>query len=145
MRARRFPESCATFVGIVGLVACQFVTLLRILFSEVGLCAPPRLAVAILTAVQKFGFEQVAGVHMCHEVVHFFGLGDCDPMVLAFDLAPVQLEVEDCDVGVRRVAPGLKEVRLDGKILLGRDGVPRLELLDHCPHVLVFVTNLVFF
>ena len=83
--------------------------------------------------------------HLCHEVVHFVGLGDCDPMVLTFDLAPAQLEGEGCDVGFGRVAPGLEEVRLDGKLFLGRDDVPRLELTDHRPNILVFVTNLVFF
>ena len=32
-------------------------------------------------------------------------------------------------------------MRLDGELFLGRDDVPRLELLDHRPNVLVFVTN----
>ena len=48
-------------------------------------------------------------------------------------------------MGVGRVAPGLKEVRLDGDLFLGRYDVPRLELLDHRPNVLIFVTNAVFF
>ena len=47
-------------------------------------------------------------------------------------------------MGVECVALWLKEMRLDGKLFLGRDDVPRLELLDHCPNVLVFVTNIVF-
>ena len=49
--------------------------------------------------------------------------------------------VEGCDVGVGHVSPGIEEVRLDGELSLGRDDVPRLELLDHRPNVLVFVTN----
>ena len=48
-------------------------------------------------------------------------------------------------MGVGGVASGLEEVRLDGEIFLGRDDVPRLELLDHCLNVLVFVINIVFF
>ena len=72
---------------------------------------------------------------MCYKVVHFVGLGDCDPMVLAFDLAPVQLEDKGCDMGVGRIAPGTKEVRLDGKLFLSRDDEPCLELLDHSPNV----------
>ena len=66
-------------------------------------------------------------------------------MVLVFYLAPVQLAGKGCDVGVGCVALWLKEMRLDGKLFLGRDDVPRLELLDHCPNVLVFVSNVVFF
>ena len=81
---------------------------------------------------------------MCHKVVHFFGLGDCDPMVLAFDLAPVQLAGEGCDVGVGRVSTGLEKVCLDDELFLGCDDIPRLELLNHFPNVLVFVTNVVF-
>ena len=65
-------------------------------------------------------------------------------MVLAFDLEPVQLAGKGCDVGVRRVAPGIEEVRLDGDIFFGLDDLPRLELLNHRPNVLVFVTNAVF-
>ena len=41
-------------------------------------------------------------------------------------------------MGVGCVALGLKELRLDGNLFLGRDDVPRLELLDHCPNVLLF-------
>ena len=66
-------------------------------------------------------------------------------MVLAFDLAPLQFVGEGCDVGVGRVDSGLEEVRLDGDIFLGGDYIPRLDLMDHCPNVLVFVTNVVFF
>ena len=65
-------------------------------------------------------------------------------MVLAFNLAHVQLTGKCCYVGVRRFDTGIKEVRLGGKLFLGRDDVPRLELLDHCWNVLVFVTNVVF-
>ena len=65
-------------------------------------------------------------------------------MVFALYLAPVQLAGEGCDVGASRVAPGLKEVRLDGDIFLGSDDIQRLELLNHCQNVLVFVTNVVF-
>ena len=82
---------------------------------------------------------------MHDDVVQVVGLSDCDPMVLAFDLAPVQLAGESCDMGVRCVAPGLKEVRLNGDLFLGDDDVPRLELLNHRPNVLIFVTNAVFF
>ena len=145
MRERHFPESYAALVGLVGIVACQFATLFRILFREVGLHGPPRLVVALLPVVQKFGFEQVAGIHMCHEVVHFVGLGDCEPMFLVLDLANFKLVGKGCDVGVGCVAPGIKEVRLDGELFLDRDDLPRLELLNHCPNILIFVTNVVFF
>ena len=53
---------------------------------------------------------------MCHKVVQFFGLSYCDPMVLVFSLAPVQLVDEGCDVGVGPIAPCLEEVRLDSKL-----------------------------
>ena len=56
-------------------------------------------------------------------------------MVLAFDLLPVQLAEEACDVGVGRVSSGLKEVRLDGEIFLGCNNVPHLEMIDHRPNV----------
>ena len=59
-------------------------------------------------------------------MVHFVVLGDWDPMLLAFDLEPVQLAGKGCDVGVRNVAPGLEEVRLDGKLSLYCNDVPRL-------------------
>ena len=93
-------------------------------------CSPPSLT--------KIGFEQVAGLHLCHGVVHFVSLGDCDPMVLTFDLAPVQLAGKGCDVVVGRVAPRLEEVRLDGNLFLCCDDVSHMDLLDHCPNVLVF-------
>ena len=141
MRERRFPESYTAFVGLVGLVTCQVATLLRIFFCEVEICGPPGLVVALLPVVQNFGSEQVAGVHLCHKVAQFLGLGDCNPMVPAFDLAPVQLAGKGCDVGVGRVAPGIEEVRLCGELFLGRDDFPGLELLDYCPIFLVFVTN----
>ena len=144
MRTRRFPEICAAFVGLFVLVVCQFTTFFCIFFLEVVMCGPSQLVVTLLPIVQKLGFEQVTGVHLCHKVVHFFFLGDCDPMVLAFNLAPVQLAVKGCDVVVGRVSPGLEEVHLDGEIFLVRDYVPRLELLGHFPNVLVFVTNVVF-
>ena len=144
MRARRFLESFAAFVGLVGIVVCQFAMLLYILFFEVGLYNPPLLVITLLPVVQKIGLEKVAGVHLCHEVVHFFGLGDCDPMVLAFNLLPVQLAGGGCDVGTRRVAQGLKGMRLDGELFLDRNNVPRLKLLNQQPNVLVFVTNVLF-
>ena len=144
MRARRFPESCADFVGLVGLVAGQFGTLLCILFSGMGLCAPKILVVALLQVVQKIGFKHFAGIHMCHEVVQFVGLGDCDPMVLSLDLAPIQLSGEGCYMGIGCVAPGFEEVRLDGERFLGHDDVPHLELLDHRPNILIFITSVVF-
>ena len=115
------------------------------MFCKVGLCAPPQLVVALLPGVLKIDFEHIAGIHLCHEVVHFVVLGDCEPMVLAFDLAHVQLAGKSCDVGVGCVASGLEEVRLDGIIFLGCDDVSRLKLLYHCPISLVFVTNVVFF
>ena len=71
---------------------------------------------------------------MCHKVVHFVGFGDCDPMVLVFDLAPVQLVGKGCDVGVGRVGTEIEEVRLNEDLFLGRDDLPRLELLDHHPN-----------
>ena len=74
------------------------------MFREVGMCGPPRLVVALLPVVQHFGFAQVAGVHLCPIVVPFDGLGDYDPMVLAFNLVPIQLTGKDCDVGVGHVA-----------------------------------------
>ena len=47
-------------------------------------------------------------------------------------------------MGVGLVTSGLEEVRFDGNLFLGRDDVPRLDLLDHSSNVLVFVTNVVF-
>ena len=66
-------------------------------------------------------------------------------MVPTFDLAPVQLAGEGCDVGVGRVTPDIGEVRIEGKISLGSNDLPRLELLDHRSNVLGLVTNVVFF
>ena len=91
----------------------------------------------------KIGFEQVARVHLCYEVFHSADFDEFDPMVLAFNLAPVQLAGEGCNVGVGRVAPGIEEVRLDGELFLSRDDVPRLELLNHHPNVFL-VTRVVF-
>ena len=72
------------------------------------MCGPPLLVVSLFTVIQKCGFEQVAGVHLCHEVVHFVGLGDCDPIVLAFNLAHVYLARKGCDVEIGCVAPGIE-------------------------------------
>ena len=69
---------------------------------------PPLLVFCLLPVVQKYVFEQVAGVQLCHEGVHFVILGDCDPVVLTFDLAAVQLVVEGFDVGVGRVTPRIE-------------------------------------
>ena len=82
--------------------------LLCILLCEVGTWGPPRLVIVLLQVVQFFGFEQVAGVHLYHKVVQFFGLGDYAPIVLAFHLMPVQLAGEGFDVGVGSVAPELE-------------------------------------
>ena len=79
------------------------------------------------------------------KVVNVVGLGDYDPMILAFDLAPIYLAGKGCDVSVGHVISGIKEVLLDGELFIVRDNIQRLELLDHCPNVLVFVTNIVFF
>ena len=76
-------------------------------------------------------------------MVHLVGLGDCDPMVFAFDLAPVQLTGEGCDMRVGHVTPRRKEVCLDVEIILGYDDVPRLELLDHCLDGMIFATDIV--
>ena len=46
---------------------------------------------------------------------------------------------------VRRFAPWLKGVCLDGELILGRDDVPRLELLGHSLYGLIFVTHVVLF
>ena len=40
---------------------------------------------------------------------------------------------------------GWTEVRLDGDLFIVRYNIQRLELLNHFPNVLVFVTNIVFF
>ena len=45
---------------------------------------------------------------MHYEEVHVVSLDDCDPMVISFDLAHVQLAGKGCDVGIERVAPGLE-------------------------------------
>ena len=100
---------------------------------------PPTTCRCFPSSFPTIGFEHVVGVHICHEVFHFVGLGEFDPMVLSFDLAPVYLAGEGYDVGVGCLYPGLKELRLDGEFFLRRDDVPRLELLEHCPDVLVLV------
>ena len=78
-------------------------------------------------------------------MVHLVGLGDCDPMVLAFNLVSVQLTGKGCDVCVERVAPRIKEVCLYGKLLLCCDYAPRLELLDHRLGGLILVNHVVLF
>ena len=66
-------------------------------------------------------------------------------MVLAFDLAPVQLTGKGCDMCVGRVTPRLKEVYLDGELLFCCDGVPSLEMLDHRLDGMILVTHVVLF
>ena len=46
---------------------------------------------------------------------------------------------------VRRFAPRLKGVCLDGELILGRDDILRLELLGHSLDGLIFVTHVVLF
>ena len=76
-------------------------------------------------------------------MVHLFRPGDCDPTVLKFDLAHVQLTGKGCDMRVGRDAPQLELVCLDGKLILGRDDAPRMEVLDHLLNALFFVTDVV--
>ena len=92
-----------------------------------------------------FCLEEVVGVHLVQKVVHLVGLGDCDPIALVFDLVPVQLMGEGCDMCARRVATRLRKVCLDGELLLCFDEVPRLELLDHRIDCIIFVTHVVLF
>ena len=66
-------------------------------------------------------------------------------MVLAFDLAPVQLIGEGCDMCVGRVATRLEEVCLYGELLICCDKVPHLELVDNRLDGLILVTHLVLF
>ena len=78
-------------------------------------------------------------------MVHLVGLSDCEPMVPVFDLEYVQLTGEGCDMCVGRVTQWLKEVCLDGDLLLCCDDVPRLELIDHSQDFLILVTHVVLF
>ena len=82
---------------------------------------------------------------MGHRGVHLVGLVDCDSMVLVFNFAPVQLTGEGCVMCIRRVALRLKELCLDGKLLLCCNEVTRLELIDHCIDGLIIVTRVVLF
>ena len=104
-----------------------------------GAVWPPKTCCLSPPSCPTLGFEKFSGVYLCHKVVQFVGLGDCDPMVPTFDLAPVQLAGEGCDVGVGRVTPDIGEVRIEVKISLGSNDLPRLELLDHRSNVLGLV------
>ena len=78
-------------------------------------------------------------------MVQLVGLGDCDPLFLSLDLAPVQFTGEVFDMCAGRVTPRLDEVFLYGKLLLFCDYVPCMELLVHCLDGLILVTHLVLF
>ena len=64
-------------------------------------------------------------------------------MVLVFNLAPVQLAGEGCDVRIRHVDSQFEEVCLDGDLLLSVNDVPHMELRDHRLGGLMFVTYVV--
>ena len=78
-------------------------------------------------------------------MVHLVSLGDYAPLVLVFDLAHVQLMGEVCDMCVGHVSPQIKEICLDGKLLLCCDDVPRLDMLDHCLYGLILLTHVFLF
>ena len=64
-------------------------------------------------------------------------------MVLALDLVIVQLTGKGCYMSVGSVAPHLKEVCLDGELLLCCDNVPCLVQLDHRLDGLIILTHVV--
>ena len=109
---------------------------------------PPSTVFYLLNSVLSwifFFFGQVVGIHLWHRVVHLVGLGECDPMVLAFNLPPVQLAGEGCNMCVGRVTPYLEKVCLHGELLLCCDDVLRLELLEHRLDGMILVTHVVLF
>ena len=72
-------------------------------------------------------------------MVHLFVIGDCDPVVLVLDLAPVKLVRKGGDMRFWSVAPCRKEVRFDSQILLGGDNIPLAELGNQYLDPLVFL------
>ena len=145
VRAGHLSKSSAAFVIIVGLFAFQFAALLSILICEVGLCAPPRLVVALLPVVYFFALNRSQAYIWEKKVAYLVFLRNFDPMVLAFDLSPVQLTGEGCDVCVGRVTSWLEEVCIDRELILCCDDVPRLELLDYRLDGMILVTHVALF
>ena len=91
MEVGRFVNDSAAFIVILGLLTLMFEVFLVEMPCEVGTCCPPRLIHCLLPVVQKFGLKQATCVHLVHKMVYLVVVGDCDPMVFALDLAPVQL------------------------------------------------------
>ena len=76
-------------------------------------------------------------------MVHLVIAVDCNPMVFALNLAPVQLARKGCDVRVWSVAPRHEEVGLGGQLLIGGYEVQFLELCDHRFDILVLISYVV--
>ena len=64
-------------------------------------------------------------------------------MVLALDLAPVQLPRKGGDVRFCSVTPWRKEVVFDGQLILGDNNKPRADLGDHFFYRLFFLPYVV--
>ena len=101
-----FSEDSAAFMVLLGLLALKH--FLDELPCEVGMFFPPRLICFLLLVIQEFGIEQATGLHLVHKVVYLVVIGDCDPMVFALDLAPVQLAHKVGDMRFWSVTPWRK-------------------------------------
>ena len=139
----RFKEDSADFILLLGIIALESAPFLVELPFEVGMCLPPQLIERLLPVVQEFGLGQATGIYMGHKVVYLVLVGDCDPMVFALSLAPVQLACKGGDMSFWSVAPWREEVGFDSQILLGDDNIPRAELGNQCLGGMFFVTYVV--
>ena len=77
-------------------------------------------------------------------MVNFVAVCDGDLVCGAFDLPPIELLGEGCDVGVWSLTPRCVEERLCVKLLFVREDEPHLEVRDHRRDGLVFLADVVF-
>ena len=134
----------------VALVGCAFALtfelalLLVVLRHKKWFGISPYFFHGLLPAVEKIGLKNVAEIHLRHKVINFVAVCDGDHVFGAFNLLPIEMSGEGCDVGVWSINPRRIEERLHIELFLVRDDKPCLEVRDHCCDHLVFVFDLVF-
>ena len=143
-RCRDLAKRSVYLVGCAFALTFELALLLVVLRQKKWFGSSPFFSHGLSPVVNKLGFKNVSEIHLRHKVINFVVVCDGNHVFGAFNLSPIELSGEGCDVVVWSITPRRKKYRLHIELLFVRDDEPFLEERDHSCDRLVVVSNVVF-